>query len=124
MGDVLPWRIWSRPVADFPDLDGPIYLLQRVRTSVRDDAFASFMQELDGDGVLLWNFQGHANKFFLTHEEVFRDRDAFGRSIGTSEAIENRRPPVPVPRLGVPSLAEFDRAGDELAQRDCVCPRS
>jgi hypothetical protein len=69
------------------------------------------------DGVLVWNFEGHANRFFLTHENVFR-HDQFQKDV---DVLTNFGKPFIL--LGFAChLAEFDRA-DEVVQGDCLSER-
>jgi hypothetical protein len=68
------------------------------------------------DGVLMWNFQGHANKYWLQHEEVFYDWEV--TRLEDVQHLENFGKPFLF--LGFAChLAEFDR-DDERAQGDCV----
>ena len=67
-------------------------------------------------GTLIWNFQGHANKYFLTHEEIFRD-DPIG---GARDAQTLTNEGMPFIFLGFAChLAEFDNA-DEGRLEDSI----
>lgn len=67
-------------------------------------------------GGLVWNYQGHANKFQLAHEYIFRD-----------DSFDTRRDVLAMRNVGRPfiflgfacHLAEFDRA-DERISEDCL----
>ena len=67
-------------------------------------------------GTLMWNFQGHANKYFLTHEEIFRDDPLGGAR--DAQTLENEG--MPFIFLGFAChLAEFDNA-DEARLEDSI----
>jgi hypothetical protein len=69
-------------------------------------------------GTLMWNFEGHANKFFLTHEEIFSDvPPSLGGSRDVQTLSNEGRPFI---FLGFAChLAEFDNA-DEARNEDCL----
>ncbi len=69
------------------------------------------------DGALVWNYQGHANKYFLAHEIIWRD-DVLDQS--RRDVLSLRNVDRPFIFLGFAChLAEFDRA-DERANEDCL----
>jgi hypothetical protein len=76
--------------------------------------------EYVNDGALIWNFQGHANRATMTHEEVFRhDPSTNFRDV---EALRNEGRPFIFLGFGC-HLAEFDRADEGAGQsesRDCL----
>jgi hypothetical protein len=88
-------------------------------TCMRERMIAAVLPQLRGrlnDGVLLWNFQGHANRFFLTHEWVWRD-DTLGSRRDVDNLTNYGRPFL---FLGFAChLAEFDKA-DEKSREDCM----
>jgi hypothetical protein len=87
-----------------------------MRQLVRNAVLPEIRDRLN-DGVLVWNFEGHANRFFLTHENVFR-HDNNQRDV---EVLTNFGKPFVL--LGFAChLAEFDRS-DEAAQGDCLSER-
>ncbi len=73
-------------------------------------------QKLNAGG-LVWNYQGHANKFQLAHEYMFRDDNFPG---GRRDVLSLDNDGRPFIFLGFAChLAEFDRA-DELRSEDCL----
>lgn len=90
-------------------------------TCTRDATIAAVLPELRDKldaGVFLWNYQGHANKFFLAHEEIYRD-DTIGRR--DVETLDNEGRPFIF--LGFAChLAEFDRS-DERTREDCLAEK-
>jgi hypothetical protein len=100
---------------DFPDWNDQYFC---ERTRVRPLVLSHLLEEIRS-GALLWNYQGHANKFFMTHEEVFRD-DTFS-GMTDVDAVDN--PGLPFVLLGwACHLAEFDRA-DEASSEDCLAEK-
>jgi hypothetical protein len=91
-------------------------------TCMRNAVDATYRPELRAAltrGALIWNFQGHANKYFMAHEVVFRD-DTFDaiQDVGT---LKNEG--MPFVFLGFAChLAEFDNA-DENVQEDCIAEK-
>ncbi|MBZ0267074.1 hypothetical protein K8I85_02875, partial [bacterium] len=84
------------------------------RANVKAAVLPLLRSKLD-DGVFIWNYEGHANKYFLAHEEVWRD-DRNDRHDVDYMANEGR----PFIFLGFAChLAEFDRE-DEAVQGDCL----
>ncbi|MCA9752910.1 MAG: hypothetical protein KC591_12015, partial [Gemmatimonadetes bacterium] len=76
------------------------------------------LRERLNEGGLVWNYQGHANKFFLGHEEFYRDDNIGRRDV---EALRNEGKPFVF--LGFAChLAEFDRY-DELTREDCMAEK-
>ena len=70
-------------------------------------------------GTLMWNFQGHANKYFLTHEEIFRDDPIGGAR--DAQTLENEG--MPFIFLGFAChLSEFDNA-DEARLEDSIAEK-
>ncbi len=75
------------------------------------------LREAIDRGALMWNFEGHANKAWLAHEEIFRD-DAQRRDI---DVLDNGG--MPFIFLGFAChLAEFDdvdeaTTGDSIAEK-------
>jgi hypothetical protein len=69
-------------------------------------------------GTLMWNFQGHANKFFLTHEEIFKDLPGALGGEHDVQTLSNEG--MPFILLGFAChLAEFDDA-DEARYEDSI----
>ncbi|NNE44100.1 MAG: hypothetical protein HKN12_07815, partial [Gemmatimonadetes bacterium] len=81
-------------------------------TCMRQSMKAAVLPVLRGklnDGVLFWNYQGHANRFFLAHEEVWRDDPIAARH--DVETLENFGRPFIF--LGFAChLAEFDKSDE------------
>jgi hypothetical protein len=70
------------------------------------------------DGVLIWNFQGHANRFQMAHEQVFYDSGS-RRDVESSIANDDK----PFILLGwACHLAEFDKYLDRAGQ-DCMAEK-
>ncbi|MGQ0722586.1 MAG: C25 family cysteine peptidase [Candidatus Eiseniibacteriota bacterium] len=87
-----------------------------MRREVRNAVLPEIRDKLN-DGVLVWNFEGHANRFFLTHENVFR-HDTQQKDV---DVLTNFGKPFIL--LGFAChLAEFDRS-DEAVQGDCLSER-
>ena len=79
------------------------------------------LREVLDNGVFVWNFQGHANKFFMTHEEVFRDDNRGAPVRRDTEALNNADRPFIL--LGwACHLNEFDRF-NELVTEDCLAEK-
>ena len=88
-----------------------------VREATKAAALPVLRDKLN-DGVLIWNYQGHANKYFLGHEQVWRD-DTIDRHDVNTLANEGK----PFLFLGFAChLAEFDRS-DEAVREDCVAEK-
>jgi hypothetical protein len=103
---ILPWTVdaWQQ---EYPC----------VRDAVKVATLPVLREKLN-NGVLVWNYEGHANKYFLGHEEVWRD-DTLDRH--DVETLRNEGKPFIF--LGFAChLAEFDRA-DELVREDCVAEK-
>lgn len=85
-----------------------------VREAVKNIALPVLRDKLN-DGVMIWNYEGHANKYFLAHEIVWRD-DTFDRhDVQTLTNVDR-----PFIFLGFAChLGEIDR-GDELLNEDCM----
>ncbi len=88
------------------------------RTTLRPLALSRILEYVN-DGALIWNFQGHANKSLMTHEEAFRD-DRFS-GLRDVDALRNEGMPFIFLGFGC-HLAEFDRA-DEGRNEDCFCEK-
>lgn len=89
-----------------------------MRAATRATVLPELRRELNS-GALIWNYEGHANKYFLCHEEIFRD-DNFGGARDVS-TLENEG--MPFIFLGFAChLAEFDNV-DEETQGDCIAEK-
>jgi hypothetical protein len=87
---------------------------QCVRDNIKPIALPALRDKLN-EGVLIWNFEGHANKFFLTHEIIWRDDTLDRHDVQTLTNVDQ-----PFIFLGFAChLAEFAR-DDELATEDCL----
>jgi hypothetical protein len=79
-----------------------------MKTSAAPALLAATREWVDR-GVLLWNYQGHANRFWMAHEEVFRD-DEIGSRHDILTLANERRPFI---FLGwACHLGEYDTAED------------
>ncbi len=88
---------------------------QCMRTVVREGFYPVLRSKLQRGG-LIWNYQGHANKFFLAHEEMFKDY-YFGDARDVNGMTNQGRPFI---FLGFAChLAEFD-CYDEDSREDCL----
>lgn len=88
---------------------------QCVRTVVREGFYPVLRGKLQRGG-LIWNYQGHANKYFLAHEEIFKDY-YFGDVRDVNGMTNQGRPFI---FLGFAChLAEFD-CYDEDSREDCL----
>lgn len=91
-------------------------------TCMRQAARAAVLPELRDKlsaGALIWNFEGHGNRFFLTHEEIFRD-DPIGGAADVSTLTNAGQPFL---FLGFAChLAEFDNA-DERIREDSIAEK-
>ncbi|MGH2570277.1 MAG: C25 family cysteine peptidase, partial [bacterium] len=86
-----------------------------MKTNVRE-AVNPEIRRILRDGVLMWNFQGHANKYWLSHEEVFQDWERL--RVEDVSALSNFGRPFLF--LGFAChLAEFDR-DSERVEGDCI----
>ncbi len=87
-----------------------------VVDAVELEALPVLRQKLNAGG-LVWNYQGHANKFQLAHEYMFRDDNFPG---GRRDVLSLDNDARPFIFLGFAChLAEFDRA-DERNSEDCL----
>ncbi|MFN8176732.1 MAG: C25 family cysteine peptidase [bacterium] len=103
--------IWYR-CRTRPSNWGPDY--QCVRDALLSLALPALRNKLN-DGALIWNFEGHANKYFLTHEVIWRDDTLERHDVQTLTNVDR-----PFIFLGFAChLAEFAR-DDELAAEDCL----
>jgi hypothetical protein len=111
------WYDCRRPSVDCRTSDWPNEygcMLDRMRPAV----FPVLSDKLN-DGVLIWNFQGHAHRLFLTHEHVFENRVS-RRDVENSLTNDER----PFIFLGFAChLAEFDKYLDRAVDDDCMAER-
>ncbi|MAF27412.1 MAG: hypothetical protein CME07_06055 [Gemmatimonadetes bacterium] len=97
------------------DPNGEYYCM---RTETRQAVHPDLRSKLNR-GALFWNYQGHANKYWLAHEEVFKDFPIGG--IHDVESLSNEG--MPFVFFGFAChLAEFDRS-DEGDFGDCVAEK-
>ncbi len=85
-----------------------------MRGATRAAVLPELLSKLNA-GKLIWNFEGHANRFFLCHEEAFKDDIRGGNDV---DAVDNEGKPFLFFGFAC-HLAEFDSI-DELVEEDCV----
>ncbi|MGH2570723.1 MAG: C25 family cysteine peptidase, partial [bacterium] len=102
---------------DCRDFSNWVEVYTCMKANTGPAVLAATQAEVDR-GALLWNFQGHANRYWMTHEEVFRD-DEIGSRHDVATLTNEGRPFI---FLGwACHLGEYDTAEEaNVRVDDCM----